>query len=141
MNSHFRITVTSFIAGFYAVLCFHQLAVLVLYLIGLIPFKPFNMAPTHPFDIPSVISASMWGGFWGILFAFTFFKRYRGLAYWIMSFLLGGILLSLVAALIVAPLKGYGLMWGLNPSKFLVMFIVNGFWGLGTAIIYRLLNR
>ena len=138
--NNFRITLTSFIAGFFAVICFHQLAMAVLYWQGVIPMRPFSMAATSPFGIPSFLSASIWGGFWGIFFAFTIFRWYRGVTYWLVSVIAGGLLLSLVAAIIVAPLKGKSLYWGLNMGFMAVAFFVNGCWGLGTAWFYRMLN-
>lgn len=138
--SDLRIILTAFVAGFYAVLCFHQIGMGLLYWIGIFPMAPFNMQPTHPFGIPTVISASIWGGFWGILFAFLFFNRYRGIAYWLISIIAGAVLLSLIAGAIVAPLKGKGFMWGMNTGIMAFALFVNACWGFGTAWFYKLMN-
>ena len=59
----------AFAAGFLAVPLFHQIAFLLLYLAGVIPAPPYNMRPTAPLGVPSVVSASFWGGVWGVVFA------------------------------------------------------------------------
>ena len=47
-----------FIAGFVATLIFHQIGVLVLYLLGITPGMPYNMNPVPPFSVPQFISLS-----------------------------------------------------------------------------------
>jgi phosphate/sulfate permease len=98
------------------------------------------MAATRPFGIPAVISASIWGGIWGVSFAYAFFQRLRGAAYWIVSVLAGAVLLSLVAAIIVSPMKGQGMMWGMDYSRMYMALCVNGCWGLGCAWFYKMMN-
>lgn len=135
-----RATITGFIAGFMAVPMFHQLAQGLLYAANIIPIAPFDMTPTSPLGIPLVLSASFWGGIWGILFAFTLL-RLRGSSYWIWNIIGGAVLLSVVAAFIVSPLKHMGIMWGWSLPHMIFALYVNAFWGLGTALFYRLLNR
>jgi hypothetical protein len=126
-----------FIAGFFATLVFHQLMLAALWGAGMAPFAPFPMAPTHPFKVPTVISLAFWGGIWGIVFAVIegAFVRRRG--YWATSILFGGILPSLAALLIVFPLKGLPLGGGWHLRLLLTAFLINGAWGLGTAIFFR----
>ena len=138
--SGIRATITGFVAGFLAVPFFHQLAQGALYALNIIPIAPFNMTPVPPLGIPLVLSASFWGGIWGIIFAFTLL-RLRGSAYWIWNIIGGAVLLSVVAALIVAPLKHKGIMWDYSIPIMLFALYVNAFWGLGTALIFKLLNR
>jgi hypothetical protein len=55
------------------------------------------------------------------------------------STLFGAVLPTLAAAFIVAPLKHQPIP---HSGKLLVVgLIVNGAWGLGTAVIYRLFGR
>src|SRR5918992_5968318 len=96
----------SFIAGFLATLIFHQLALALLWSVGLAPAGPFSLAATPPFGIPAVFSLAFWGGVWGILFGLVEGSFPRGSRYWLMAFLFGAILPSLVALFIVLPLKG-----------------------------------
>ena len=130
-----------FIAGFFGTLVFHQLTLAVLWIVGLAPFGPFSMTATQPFGIPAVFSLSFWGGIWGILFALIEggFPR-RG--YWWSVFLFGAILPSLVALMVVIPLKGGPMGGGWHMSLLLTAFLINGAWGIGTGLILKgLLGR
>jgi len=107
----------------------------------LAPFKPFSMTATQPFGIPAVFSLAFWGGIWGILFALIEggFPR-RG--YWWWAFLFGAILPSLVALMVVLPLKGIPMGGGWHMSLLLTAFLINGAWGIGTGLILKgLLGR
>jgi hypothetical protein len=129
-----------FIAGFFATLIFHQLAVMFLSIIGLAPFGAFSMAATRPFGVPAVFSLAFWGGVWGSLFALIHDGFPGGGAYWVTAFIFGAILPSLVALLVVAPLKGRPLGGGWHAPLLLTAFLVNGAWGIGTAIILNALT-
>ncbi len=128
-----------FLAGFFATLIFHQLTLLVLWSLGVAPFGPFSMAATQPFGVPAVFSLSFWGGIWGILFALIHgsFPR-RG--YWVITFLFGAVLPSLVALLVVLPLKGRPLAGGGHLPLLLTAFLINGAWGIGTGLILKMLS-
>ena len=65
-----RLVATAFFAGALAVPLFHQVLFLLLYLLGVIPLAPFSLEPTKPFGVPEVVSASFWGGVWGVVFCF-----------------------------------------------------------------------
>lgn len=97
---------SGFIAGFLATLIFHQLTLALLWSLKIAPFGPFVMAPTRPFGVPVVFSLAFWGGIWGILYALIDRRFPAGSGYWLVAFLFGGIFPSLVALLIVLPLKG-----------------------------------
>ncbi len=132
---------SGFIAAFLATLIFHQLAAALLWKIGMAPGPPYQFAPRPPFGVPAVISLAFWGGIWGILFAA--FDRYfpRDAGYWLTAFVLGGILPSLVALLIVVPLKGGPVGAGWMPKIWLYAFLVNGAWGVGTGLILGWLRK
>lgn len=129
-----------FIAGFLATLIFQQLTLAVLWGAGLAPFGPFSMAVTRPFGVPSVFSLAFWGGVWGILFAMvkSSFPRHGG--YWVMAFLFGAVLPSLVALFVVQPLKGRPMGGGWYLPLLLTVFLINGAWGIGTGLILRVLS-
>jgi hypothetical protein len=129
-----------FIAGYFATLIFHQLSLEALWAIGLAPFPPFSFADTQPFHIRAVFSLSIWGGVWGILFTYVdrWFTRFGN--YWVNAFLFGAILPSLVALLIVLPLKGKPVGSNWSAPFLLTVFIINGAWGLGTGIILKALS-
>lgn len=129
-----------FISGFLATLVFHQVMLVLLWVLGLAPFPPYSMTPTPPFGIPAVISLSFWGGIWGILFALIHGKFPRRSAYWLAAFLFGAILPSLVALLVVLPLKGGPAGGGWHPPLLVTAFLVNGAWGIGTGLILKTLS-
>jgi hypothetical protein len=128
---------TAFLAGALGVVLFHQAFVLVLYLFRVIPFAPYSLRATSPFNIPQLLSQSFWGGLWGICMIFAMDRIGGANRLWV-AFLFGGIALPLVAALIVTPLKGGSMADWLAPQRLLVAFAVNGVWGLGTAVLYRI---
>jgi hypothetical protein len=132
---------TGFIAGFFATLIFHQLALGLLWLTGLTPARPFSMAETHPFGVPALFSLALWGGLWGTLFGLI--ERYfpDRFGYWTSAFLFGAFLPSLVALIIVLPLKGRPMGGGWHPSFLLTAFLINGAWGIGTGLILGMLHR
>ena len=130
-----------FIAGFFAVLVFHQLTLAVLWIVGLAPSGPFSMTATQPLGIPAVFSLTFWGGIWGILFA-SIEGGFPRSGYWWWAFLFGAILPSLVALMVVLPLKGIPLGGGWHMSLLLTAFLINGAWGIGTGLILKgLLGR
>ena len=130
-----------FIAGFLATLLFHQVAMALLWKIGMAPGPPFQIAPRPPFGIPAVFSLAFWGGIWGIFFADV--DRYfpHKANYWLTALLGGSILPSLIALLVVVPLKGGAIGAGWNPHIWLFALIVNGAWGLGTGFLLLELRR
>lgn len=130
-----------FLAGFLAVLTFHQGMFAILYGLGIIPVPPYPTAPTWPFDVPKFISLAFWGGVWGLIFAWVEAKFPRNVGYWIAAFLFGAVFPTLVAFFVVLPLKGHALTSALTPEHLMIGFLLNGAWGVGTACIYRLLAR
>jgi hypothetical protein len=95
------------------------------------------MAPTAPFGVPAVISLAFWGGIWGIVFVLVHDRFPRGGGYWLSAFLFGAIFPTLVALLIVLPLKGRPVGGGWQPSLLVTAFLINGAWGVGTALFVR----
>lgn len=139
--SHPKAILGGFLAGFFATLIFHQLAVALLWWLHLAPFPPYQMTPHPPFGVPAVFSLAFWGGVWGILFAYLSSYFGSGGPYWVKSFVFGAIFPTLVALLVVLPLKGkpVGAHWQLGIWCF--AFFVNGCWGIGTALLLSPLRR
>jgi hypothetical protein len=132
--------VMAFIAGVLAVPVFHQILLLILHTAGIVPFAPFNFAPTKPFGVPDVISISFWGGVWGVLFQLTLPRWFSGMAYWIAAIVVGGVALTLVFMFVVWPLK----IGGLPPDMvglFIIGFLLNAAWGLGWALFLALFQK
>ncbi|MBZ9559388.1 MULTISPECIES: hypothetical protein [unclassified Modicisalibacter] len=128
-----RFVLLAFVAGFLAVLCFHQPAVGLLHAYGVIPFAPYATAPVAPLGVPQWFSASFWGGVWGVVMLGLFARLGVDRGLWWKSGLFGGVVLTLVALLVVFPLKGRGF----NPAVFPIGFVVNGAWGLGMWVFTR----
>jgi hypothetical protein len=130
----------AFVAGFLAVPVFHQIAFALLHAAGIIPVPAFDMTPTAPFGVPAVVSASLWGGVWGIVFLLAVPGRFHGAAYWIAAFVFGAAALTLVYAFVVVPLKTGALPPNL-PVLLVIGGLLNGAWGIGTALFLMLFER
>jgi hypothetical protein len=127
-----------FIAGTLAVPLGHQIALWLCHTAGLIDRAPFSMAPTEPFGVPQVISLSFWGGVWGLILGLVLLRA-TGSKFWWIAIIFGAIAPTLVAGLVVAPLKG--MQVGGNPKLLVTGLVVNGVWGLMTAVFYRVAEK
>jgi hypothetical protein len=63
----------------------------------------------------------------------------EGAAYWLGSIIFGALGPTLVAWLVVAPLKGQSL--SLSWTRMVTGLLVNGAWGFGTALFLRALSK
>jgi hypothetical protein len=135
-----RLTILGFVAGFLAVLIFHQGLWYVLNVVGLIPWErpAWPLDPIPPLGVPSVVSKAFWGGVWGAALA-PLLQTQRSTAYWAAWILIGAFALSLVAFFVVPPIKGEPIpaLW----PRFLAALFVNAAWGFGTALFLRLFQR
>lgn len=129
-----RRAVFGFIGGFVATLVFHQIALAILHAVKFTDRAPWSMKPVPPWGVPAVISLAFWGGVWGVIMILALAKTRHLL---VASTIFGAILPTLVAGLVVAPLKHQPIPH--SPRMFALGLIVNAAWGFGTALIYRLL--
>ena len=134
-----RRVLLGFLAGFLATIIFHQIALQILHMAGMVPRAAWAMRPVPPFGIPAVISLSFWGGVWGAIMI-PIIDRLRDAKYWLAALVFGAIAPTLVAWLVVAPLKHQPIAAGWKPAAMMIGLIVNGAWGLGTALFYRLFS-
>ena len=130
----------AFLAGFLATLIFHQGLLGLLYLAGASPRAAYSMAPAGPLHVPQVLSLAFWGGVWGIALWLAI-SRWDGVSYWLGWLVLGALLPSIVALFVVFPLKGQPVAGGWNPKILVGALLLNGAWGLGTALFLRLFGR
>ena len=125
-----------FIAGFVATLIFHQIGLMVLRFLGITPAMPYNMNPVPPFGVPQFISLSFWGGVRGIVFVLVEPWLARGPGGdWGRRCNLrrglpdaGSLCLSFYLSEACRPAIGF------HFPGILIGPIVNGLWGLGTAV-------
>lgn len=121
------------ISGAVSVLLFHQGVAALLHALELIGGAPYSLQPTRPFGVPVLWSIVFWGGVWGAVLAATL-GRLDGARLLLAALVFGAILPSLVALLVVAPLKG-------QAASIVPALILNGAWGLGTGIGLVLFGR
>ena len=131
----------AFLAGFFSTLVFHQGFLAILHAAGASPRAAYSMQPTAPLGIPAVLSLAFWGGVWGIAL-WLVIQQHRGSAlYWILALIVGAVAPSLVALLVVLPLKGQPVAGGGNPALIMGALLLNGVWGVGVAAFMRLFHR
>jgi hypothetical protein len=130
----------AFLAGFLSTLVFHQGVLAILRGAGATPRKPWVMAPTPPFGIPSVLSLAFWGGVWGIAL-WLMIRRSSGPRHWLLAVVLGAVLPTVVALFVVFPLKGMPVGGGWKPDLLVGALLLNGAWGAGVALFMQLLGR
>ena len=131
--------VGAFIAGFLAVVVFHQLAFWILAQLHVAPPVAWSLNPTKPLGVPALLSAAFWGGLWGILTAWLLRGR-QGAGFWWFAIVFGAVALTLVAWFPVAMLKGLPTVVE-RPLTIGIIIgpVVNGAWGLGLAVFLKLL--
>lgn len=157
MSSSITRIVAGFIAGFLAVLIFHQgMYVLIQQLLkmgvlGAPPLGgvPWNFAPDPAaYGMPRVLNQSFWGGLWGIVFAYLVPYIPTG-PNWLRGFVFGCIFPMLLGSwLVVAMIKGTPLFSGaFGKDGFNIFALRNGFllngvaFGIGLGLLYPPLAR
>lgn len=140
-NSALSRFLLAFVAGFFAVLLFHQGMLALLHAVNFTPRAPFPTTPTPPLGVPQIWSLAFWGGVWGIVFAAIVSRFRQDTRYWITALIFGAIAPTLVAWFVVAPLKNQPIAGGFQPATMLTGLLVNGAWGIGTALLLALLLK
>lgn len=129
-----RYIVLAFVAGFLAVLCFHQPVVGLLHAHAGLPFTPFSTRVVPPLGVPAWFSASFWGGLWGIVMLWLFQRAHITRGAFLAGLVFGGAVLTLVALFVVTPIKGGVVDMAAAPMRFAIGFLINGAWGLGVVL-------
>ena len=130
--------ILGFLAAALSVLTFHQGMVGLLYGLGMLPRAPYQLGPVGPYGVPSLLNLCFWGGLYGILFGLLLPLLPRRVPMWLLGLGLG-LLAAAVGWFVVAPLKGLPLAAGWAPAAMLRSVLINGLWGIGTALILQLL--
>ncbi len=136
-----RMVLIGFIAGAIAVPAFHQVMLVALNAAGFASNQAWVMTPVAPLGVPRIASLSFWGGVWGIVFAFVQMRFPRGAGWWLAALAFGALFPSLVAWFVVAPLRGLPVAQGGDVKRLVTSLLVNGAWGLGTAVVYAIGTR
>lgn len=132
--------VKAFIAGFLSTLMFHQSVLGLLHMANPAAPEPFNWAATAPLGVPAVISLAFWGGVWGVVLWWLIRNR-EGVSHWTLATVIGAVGPSSVALFVVMPMKGMGVAAGWNPQVIIGALILNAAWGIGVAMLMRLMER
>ncbi len=127
----------AFLAGFLAVLLFHQGVLSILHAVGFTPVASFPVKPTQPFGLPQIWSLAFWGGVWGLVLAGVDRWFPQGAGYWVTVLIFGAIFPSAVAWLVVFPIKGLPAGGGWHAAGLATGRMVNGARGLGTALFLQ----
>lgn len=128
-----------FLAGFGATLVFHQGLLGLLHVAGISPLAPFNLTATAPLGVPQGFSLAFWGGVWALALA-PLIGRVTGARWWAAWIIAGAIAPSVVALFVVFPLKGMPMAGGWDPKLIVGALLLNGAWGLGCAVLLRLMK-
>lgn len=134
--------VKGFVAGVLSVVTFMSAAWWLARNLGYIPANApplWALQPSvPPLGVPRVANLAFWGGVWGLVLALLF----RGLSnavYWLAWLLAGAIAVGGTAVFIVPTIKGTPI--NVVPMRLIVSAILNGAFGLGTAIWLMILGR
>jgi hypothetical protein len=134
--------IVPFLAGFLAVIIFHQGVWAMFAAAGKTPAPAWSMVRSGPFSVPALVNAAFWGGLWGIVMAQVVLPAMQGaMGYWLTCIGLGALLTSLVALLVVFPLKGRPFAAGWNPAIWTFALLVNAAWGFGFGLLLPLIGR
>ena len=136
-----RTIILGFLAGALSTLIFHQLAIGLLYALGAVASAPYSLRPVPPLGVPAVLNLAFWGGVWGIVWALVAERKPSRWLAWLAGLLFGAVAPTLVGWFVIAPLKGLPVAQGFNPARMWIGPLVNGAWGLGTAVLLELLRR
>ncbi len=119
-----------FLMGYVSVLMAHQGLLALLHALEIVPTAAYNLRPVPPFGIPAVVSAAFFGGLWALPL-WALLRQQRGARLFAGALVFGAAFPTLVALLVVFPLKGIPVV----PMSWLIGALLNGAWGLGVAVL------
>lgn len=119
-----------FLMGYVSVLMAHQGVLAALHALQVVPVSAYNLSPVPPFGIPAVVSSAFFGGVWALPL-WALLRRHHGPRLFLGALAFGAVLPTLVAMLVVFPLKGLAVV----PMTWLIGALLNGAWGLGVVLL------
>ena len=128
-----------FVAAAISVLTFHQAMWAVLHVLALpgMEMPPaYPTAPVAPWGVPKIVNLCFWGGLYGVAFGLMLPRLTAPLR---LCGLVLGVIAGLVGILVVPAIKGLPVGAGWDPRTWLLILLINGFWGIGVGIILPLL--
>src|SRR3954452_23863295 len=140
-SARVAVVLRGLLAGLLAAATFQQGALLILSLVGLAPPPSLGLKPDPTQVMPDIASAALWGAVWGAVLAPLLPRgRPRGRGYWAAAALIGAVLPTAAAWAIAAALAGSS-PDGSDWLALVVAAVVNGAWGLGTALLLLIICR
>src|SRR4051794_17997188 len=130
-SARVAVVLRGLLAGLLAAATFQQGALLILSLVGLAPPPSLGLKPDPTQVMPDIASAALWGA---VLAPLLPRGRPHGRGYWAAATLIGAVLPTAAAWAIAAALAGSS-PDGSDWLALVVAAVVNGAWGLGTALL------
>ncbi|CBW75349.1 unnamed protein product [Mycetohabitans rhizoxinica HKI 454] len=125
-----------FIAGFLAVLFFHEATIALLHAAELTDQLPFSTTPFAPLGVPEFLLTALLGALWGIVLAWLLRVGPQRPAPWLGSFVFGGVVLTATTVFVLDPICGIWPSGNMLP-RLAFGFVVNAMWGFGSLVFMR----
>lgn len=124
-----------FVAGAAAMLTFHQATVALFAAYAAYPVAPFNTATVGPLGVPGFVSGAFWSGVFGVVFAGLFQPRMeRVMPRWLAGPVYCATVPIAVLFLVLAPLRGFPIAFGMPAAFVLNVIIAHAVWGFGLVL-------
>jgi hypothetical protein len=137
----YQAIVAGFVGGCLSVLVFHQLFIWGMTQAGWMNGTVYSTRAIPPFGVPQIVSQAFWGGLWGILFAFVVPRLPVPFDGVLGGFLFGLVCPTLVAWLVVAPLRGQPLGNGFHMPGLVTTPLIQAVFGLGVMVFIALICK
>jgi len=136
-----RLVAIGFLAGALSIPTFHQATIALLQSLGGQAVAVYQTRPIAPFGVPQILNSMFWGGLWGIVFLWAARRLAGKYPAWLVGLVVGAVATTAVAWFVVAPIKGNPVAQGFNPATMWRSPVVNGMFGLGSALFAGWLEK
>lgn len=127
------------LAGFFAMLVFHQGGVALLHLAGMDPAQAWDMTPAGVLQLPAVEWLALRGAIWGVII-WWLIRSTQSAGFWVSAILLAVILRGAVVLFALPWLRHQPLAGGWETQFITHTLLLNAVWGFGLALFLRLLR-
>lgn len=137
MTLSFKNLLLGFIAAAIAVVTSHEIINLVLLKAGLFPRVPWSMAPAAVTGVPQIVSDTLWGGLWGVVFAAAA-PLVPGNSLTMKGLIFGVIGPALLGVFILLPLVTgrFPLFFGGDPKLLISVLLILAGFGATMGFLY-----